>query len=395
MKALMTILIILGVASFHQCYAETFHVPSEYTGIQEAMDAAQDGDTILVAPGTYHSSVNFLGKAVHLLSSGGPAVTKIIRNGSIVSFYNGEEPDSILNGFTLTDHNMSDPIGAVVCDDASPTIINNVFIDCLSGENGAGIGTYGGSPSIINNAFINNDAFMTEACMGGSGIFVEVGAPFVFGNYFSENYNSYGSGIMCCADNSVIRNNIFFDNEYQSIHGDYSYAEISFNTFVNFGVGWCPGAAFEFTGNIFHNCSTEDGPVEGNFYGDPLFVTGPWGDFYLSQVAAGQSEDSPCLNAGSEMLPYAGTTRTDHVKDREMSDYGYHYIYRGLSTVLTSDDSVNDFKMPSESDSVSKRVYQYPVLRNILPSEIFNSYPELANIALIPIEISAFAERGF
>ncbi len=68
---------------------------------------------------------------------------------------------------------------------------------------------------------------------------------------------------------------------------------------------------------------------EGNFDLDPLFVAGPAGDFYLSQIAAGQGADSPCVNAGSDeasSFPQlrGTTTRTDHVADRSRADLGYH-----------------------------------------------------------------------
>lgn len=54
--------------------------------------------------------------------------------------------------------------------------------------------------------------------------------------------------------------------------------------------------------------------------------------FYLKQVAAGQLEPSPCLDAGlglasdfSLRIGYKGTTRTDHVEDTYNVNMGYHY----------------------------------------------------------------------
>jgi hypothetical protein len=75
--------------------------------------------------------------------------------------------------------------------------------------------------------------------------------------------------------------------------------------------------------------------VEGGFSGtgnidaDPVFVTGPDGGYYLSQTAAGDPENSPCVDTGSAGADTLSmddrTTRTDGVPDSETVDMGYHY----------------------------------------------------------------------
>lgn len=70
-------------------------------------------------------------------------------------------------------------------------------------------------------------------------------------------------------------------------------------------------------------------PETGNINADPLFVSGPRGDYYLSQESAGQGSDSPCVDAGSNTAENLGlndkTTRTDSVTDAGTVDMGYHY----------------------------------------------------------------------
>lgn len=75
--------------------------------------------------------------------------------------------------------------------------------------------------------------------------------------------------------------------------------------------------------------------VQGGWVGgsdissDPLFVSGPLGDYYLSCQAAGQDADSPCIDSGSDTAEALGldklTTRTDGVPDASNVDMGYHY----------------------------------------------------------------------
>jgi hypothetical protein len=66
-----------------------------------------------------------------------------------------------------------------------------------------------------------------------------------------------------------------------------------------------------------------------NIWADPRFVTGPMGDYYLSQIAAGETINSPCVDKGSDTAINLGmnifTTRTDELRDEGTVDMGYHY----------------------------------------------------------------------
>src|SRR5436305_15127639 len=80
------------------------YVPANQPTIQAGIDAAANGDTVLVAPGTYFENINFNGKAIIVKSSGGPGVTKIDggNKASVVTFTTAESRDSVIDGFTLT-----------------------------------------------------------------------------------------------------------------------------------------------------------------------------------------------------------------------------------------------------------------------------------------------------
>ncbi|MHC4501288.1 MAG: vWA domain-containing protein, partial [Planctomycetota bacterium] len=78
-------------------------------------------------------------------------------------------------------------------------------------------------------------------------------------------------------------------------------------------------------------------PNTHNIGVDPNFIAG----YYLSQIAAAQSLDSPCVDTGSADAndPNIGmhtyTTRTDGVNDVNIVDMGYHYSEGLAQYVLT------------------------------------------------------------
>src|SRR5690348_13679582 len=55
----------------------TILVPPDYPTIQQAIVASVDGDTVLVAPGTYFEQLDFLNRQITVQSTDGPVVTTI------------------------------------------------------------------------------------------------------------------------------------------------------------------------------------------------------------------------------------------------------------------------------------------------------------------------------
>jgi len=124
--------------------------------IQSGINAARDGDTVLVYPGVYIGEINFLGKAVTVQSVAGAAVLEN-PDDFAVSFYHGERPDSVLKNFIIKDSFMGIFIAG-----SSPTISNVTVVG-----NKYGIEAYAGAePDISNSILWNNtdgDLFGCEA----------------------------------------------------------------------------------------------------------------------------------------------------------------------------------------------------------------------------------------
>jgi hypothetical protein len=131
MLVLLTIPLFLCVRVEAEVLTVDLTGGADHTEIQPAIDAAMDGDTVLVKPGNYVISapVSFLGKAIAIRGESGPEFTMIQMAsdppdpapGAVVVFENGEGETAILEGFTLCGSHY----GGVYCEgNSSPTLTN-------------------------------------------------------------------------------------------------------------------------------------------------------------------------------------------------------------------------------------------------------------------------------
>jgi len=99
-----------------------------FDSIQEGIDAASDGATVIVHPGRYTETIDLLGKAVTvtgqwLIDDGAYGAAVLDANGAApaVRFVRGEGPDCVLAGLTIMGgKGLSGP--AIVCEGTSPSI---------------------------------------------------------------------------------------------------------------------------------------------------------------------------------------------------------------------------------------------------------------------------------
>src|SRR2546426_12139862 len=76
---LTRLLLLVLVVPSRAALAATIRVPAERATVQEAIDAAADGDTVLVAPGEHEvqDALTFRGKAISVRSDAGADATVI------------------------------------------------------------------------------------------------------------------------------------------------------------------------------------------------------------------------------------------------------------------------------------------------------------------------------
>ena len=144
-------------------FAAVISVPEQQPTIQAGIDAAKDGDTVLVADGVYKGKGNvnilFKGKQITLKSQNGADVTiidcqrKDKTRGFI--FQNRETNDSVLDGFTIK-NGLHLNGGGIFCNKSSPTIKNCIITENRAGDffDSSGIG--GGIYCINSNIYLSS-----------------------------------------------------------------------------------------------------------------------------------------------------------------------------------------------------------------------------------------------
>lgn len=202
--------------------------------IQQQIDTANVGDTVLVAPGTYSGSIDFRGKAIKLVSEQGPLVTII--DGAeaaspVVSFSSGEGPESILQGFTI--QNGQDK--GIFVKNSSPTIINNIVANTNICD-GAAIELNASSAIVRQNTLRDNLASCAGNRAAGAILVRGPGSVLIVNNYILDNssLDLAGGLTLWDAGTPIVEGNTISGNSGGAIKiRDSSDALILQNTIVN------------------------------------------------------------------------------------------------------------------------------------------------------------------
>ena len=266
----------------------TFEHP--YESIQTAIDAATPPAVVKVLPGTYAEKV-VMTSEVWVIGSGAAETMMIGPDpGPVVMFYD------VVNGLLAGVKVTSDPAGVLLRSKNSTLKVRNCVL--TGANNGFGIAETG-SVEIVNCLLADN---------AGHGIWAGFTAGVKVTNCTFAN-NATTGAYFCGSGLVVIEDSIFWGN------GD----DLTISGHTPISVMYCDIGDGDFAGS------------NGNISTDPLFIAGPLHDYYLSQLAAGQASDSPCVDTGSEPAAYPGmdrlTTRTDGIRDTGTVDMGCHAAY--------------------------------------------------------------------
>jgi len=191
--------------------AAVIHVPAGQPTIQDGIDAAVAGDTVLVADGTYFEQIDFLGKAITVASANGPASCIIDGGGSgtVVTLQSFEGTDSVLEGFTITNGELGVSIlGEYDVQTSGATVRDNVITANTSASNGGGIYGYWSVAVIEGNVISGNTA------LRGAGIYAQVSDLVIEQNEVTGNTatNNSGGGLSIRDCTGEIRGNTISGN---------------------------------------------------------------------------------------------------------------------------------------------------------------------------------------
>jgi len=161
--------------------AEILQVPRQHLSIQSALDAAQSGDTVLVAPGIYEGPANrnldFRGKALSVIARAGPSATVLDcgGRGRGFRFRSGEDASCLVRGFTIKDgralgFGAAGKGGGIYCAGSSPRVEDCVILSCEA-QFGGGLGAeWDARPLLAGCVFRSN-----RARLDGGGLYLSGG----------------------------------------------------------------------------------------------------------------------------------------------------------------------------------------------------------------------------
>ena len=344
--------------------------------VSDSLLSLFDGDTLFLMPGIYTSLEN-----QPILTAGslqaGVTITSFAENRAVLSGQNMERsvirlegPHSaqiVIENLVISGGNATGSSsyngGGISANESNVSISN-----CLVTENtaliGGGIGAQGGILSLTHTTLSNNEALVTGGGLDlyatefsgfllkflsntsnddGGGLSSYQSTVDLSSSLFTNNFSGDDGGAICVLQGSsyfsfltVDSNEALDDGGGFRVHTIDSMSIVSSIVTSNSGLAGINVISTNVPylshvicwNNTYANFNGMDDPTgtNGNLSEDPLFA-----DEFLniSQLASGQSENSPALDAGhieaDQSVIYELSTRTDSLVDTGTADIGFHH----------------------------------------------------------------------
>jgi hypothetical protein len=330
MKKSMFLVSIVTVTLFFPLgvFAAIIHVPAEQPNIQAGIDAAVDGDTVLVADGIYtgdgNRDIDFKGKAITVASENGADSCVIDCQGTETEnhrgfyFHSGETLHSVLRSFTIK--NSNSPFGSIYCINSSPSVINCIISNNFAKYSGGGVCCESSSMAIIycdiksnttSNLFssgggiaCSHSSITLICCTITDNLAQFLGAGGGISCYYSSlgmtnclisNNRSDTAGGIYSEDSSLIINNCTFADTYYFRSGAFTIKNSDF--LIKNSILWWFAMDEINDHGLYSSQAVQYSDVQGGYEGTgnidraPQFGGCNPSDFHLMP-------DSPCINSG-------------------------------------------------------------------------------------------------
>ena len=356
----------------NNCNTEKIQVPSDYSTIQEAINASNNRDTVYVSSGVYQENIDFKGKNIVLkgVSSDSTTIAGVGDENPVVTIGSGEDTTSVLSGFTISgglnggiritdasprlidlviENNQDTDGGGIYISNSQNTVITNSIIkDNSSESHGGGIAVFDSSDIEIRNCKISNNSSITGGGIYSANSELEISHTVIYENESTNDgggitissYSSNGSSLSL--SNATLYSNSSINTPQAGgiiLAGSNSSASIS-NSII-----WdrIQGSNFELSYTNIQlelNSGVEIVSGQGNIDSVALFVDAEEGDFSLQK-------GSPCIDAGDpedELDP-----------DGTRADIGAFYFDQGEPIVIygCTDEVACNFNPESNMADVS------------------------------------------
>jgi polyhydroxybutyrate depolymerase len=332
--------ILLFIITMTSSEAAVRKVPQDFAKIQTAINAAANGDTILVNEGMYSENL-FITKIItlaslYLLDGDTAHISKTILDGSspahpdsgsVIFVGQGSDTTTLITGFTIqngtgtanipaSDGTVWNAGGGIFCHKGGASIVRNIITNNVISRNrstGGGICTWENTPYVIirSNLIRENRSMSTEHGEDGGIDFGSSGE--ISNNIITRNEAGNGpcGGFSIWGSTEIVKvinNTVAFNTSYGGNEG----AGLWFGQILLMNnIFWNPGDGIEVSG-VDEILTASNNLIRGDYYGENHFSEPPaFADSSLLTL----STASPAISAGVMQKSLNGIPVTAPSKD--------------------------------------------------------------------------------